>query len=161
MSLAPLEWSLLVRGSMLSRRAKKVAPVSSQRSYSHSRRLVLSAQERKFNGRASSTCSESAWQRINASLRPVGQIKRERESRRLFHGTLQLDRMALITSLEIPRMFGDEKLCYEGSFWKVVKTQSFGPQWNLVHVIRPHAQVFKIKKYIIFFIVLEYFEFLH
>ena len=64
----------------------------------------------------------------------------------VFHGTVQLDRMALITSLEIPRMFGDEKLCYEGIFWKVVKTQSFRPQWNLVHVIRPHAQVFK-KKY--------------
>ena len=111
---------------------KKVTPVSSQRSYSHSHRLVLSAQERKFNAHASSTWSESAWQRINASSRPIGQIERERESRRLFHGTIQLERMALITSLEIPRMFGDDRLGCEASFLKILNQI-----WGIFNNARP------------------------
>ena len=40
-----------------------------------------------------------------ASWPPVGQI--ERESRLRFMVVLQLDPMAFIISLEIPRMFGD------------------------------------------------------
>ena len=112
-------------------KGKKKSRQCLRREAIHSRRQVLSARESKFNARASSTWSESVGQRINASSRPVGQIKRERErereSRRLFHGTVQLDRMALITSLEIPRMFGDEKVMLRRKFFeKLSKLNLFG-----------------------------------
>ena len=57
-----------------------------------------------------------------ASCRPIGQRERERakESRLRFMVVLQLDPMDFIISLEIPRMFGDDRLCCEASFLKIV-----------------------------------------
>ena len=46
--------------------------------------------------------------------------EREREPVTLHGSTLQLDPMAFIISLEIPRMFGDDRLCCEESFLKIV-----------------------------------------
>ena len=51
---------------------------------------------------------------------PVGQRERERESRLRFMVALQLDPMAFIISLEIPRMFADDRLGCEASFLKIL-----------------------------------------
>ena len=47
--------------------------------------------------------------------------ERERESQLRFMVVLQIDPMAFIISLEIPRMFGDDRLGYEASFFENFK----------------------------------------
>ena len=95
-------------------------------------------------------------QQINASSRPVGQreSEREREIERERAGYFMVVLLLLQYNstgwpgsprLKSQECLGMKSYAAKEVFWKVVKTQSFRPQWNLVHVIRPHAQVFKKK----------------
>ena len=77
---------------------------------------------------AAATCrrERTSWSfRVFARMSTVGRWPRSFRDKLHFMVQYNSTGWPLITSLEIPRMFGDEKLCYKGSFLKSCQNSIF------------------------------------